>query len=460
MEKAKIGIGSSGNFMPTFISSHGRLQHVEVGFMMSDSFPVRIGPIRYATAERFERPQPMRVIGSKRSGRGEICPQPPCGLEAVLGPTPDEHPQGEDCLNLMVTTPGIDQRARPVLVWLHGGEYTSGSGMASRYDAGRLSAQGDVVVVNVNYRLGALGYLRLKGISDGNFGLYDQIEALRWVQHNIASYGGSPRNVTVFGQAAGALSIRSLLETRDVYGLFRRIILQSAPLGLTNRSRETAETIGTVFAEKLGDDPRTAAVRDILRAQQETAAEFQQRTRNSMAPPFTPVEDVAPCRSLAAFEENVCGLDVMYGWNADDMSAFPREGRDVRRLTYRTYTAPWERFALRLEKSGVQPYRYRLNWRPAGSPLGATHGLELPLLLGTEDAWRGAAFLGTESWETVERLGVALRTAWAGFARTGTPDLSATAGLPVTWTWHALKPLARKRSALLPAQRTSHRFGR
>lgn len=177
---------------------------------------VRSGPVRYAVAERFARPRPVR--DGDRPPTGEICPQLPSRLDAVMGPPLDRHPQGEDCLNLTVTTPARDGAARPVMVWFHGGGFSSGAGLMDWYDGGALATEGDVVVVAVNYRVGALGYLCLDGVSEGNLGLYDQLEALRWVRRHIAAYGGDPADVTVFGQSAGALSIRLLMELPEARG--------------------------------------------------------------------------------------------------------------------------------------------------------------------------------------------------------------------------------------------------
>lgn len=172
-----------------------------------------------------------------------------------MGAPLDTHPQGEDCLNLTVTTPTLDDGARPVLVWFHGGGFSSGAGLMDWYDGGALAAQGDVVVASVNYRIGALGYLCLDGISEGNLGLYDQLEALRWVSAHIAAYGGDPGNVTVFGQSAGGLSIRMLMERREARRLLHRAILQRAPLSITARPRTDSEALARIFVGLLAEDP-------------------------------------------------------------------------------------------------------------------------------------------------------------------------------------------------------------
>lgn len=399
---------------------------------MTETGVLRTPPVRYATAERFARPRPVAPDDTRPSS-GEVCPQPPSRLEAVMGRPKDSRPQGEDCLNLSVTAPERDGALRPVLVWFHGGGFSSGAGLLDWYEGSRLSAQGDVVVVSVNYRLGALGYLCLDGVCEGNLGLYDQIEALRWVRRNITAYGGDPDNVTLFGQSAGGLSISWLLELPEARGLFRRAALQSAPLPYAGKTRMVASVIGDLFAEKLGGDPRTASVDEMLRAQQETAVANRELTGSAIDPSFGPVESAEPILSGAAHGPgDLDGLDVLYGWNADDMTAFPGDG-DPAELTEHTYPEPLTEYAGRLREAGARTFGYRLDWSPEGSPLGATHCLELPLLLGSREAWEGAPMLGGASWEDVEEFGAALRTAWTGFARTGTPDTEATAAWPVTW---------------------------
>ncbi|HEY8478488.1 MAG TPA: carboxylesterase family protein [Spirillospora sp.] len=134
---------------------------------------------------------------------------------------------GEDCLYLNVTAPARPSRKRlPVMVWLHGGGYTTGSG--ADYDARRMAEQGDVIVVTPNYRLGVFGYLSLPGLKgSGTFGLADQLEALRWVRRNAAAFGGDPGNVTLFGQSAGGMSACALLTSPAARGLIDKAVVQS-----------------------------------------------------------------------------------------------------------------------------------------------------------------------------------------------------------------------------------------
>jgi para-nitrobenzyl esterase len=191
-----------------------------------------------------------------------VAPQATGGLEAMLGATPV--PDSEDCLSLNVWTPGPDTGRRPVMVWIHGGSFTGGSGSGGFYRGGVLAREHDVVVVTVNYRLGLLGFLGhpalaepgqtwLDGVPwDGwaNWGVADQVAALAWVRDHIAGFGGDPGNVTVFGESAGAMCVSALLAVPAAAGLFHRAVAQSGPPFTSSAARavERAER----FAAQLG----------------------------------------------------------------------------------------------------------------------------------------------------------------------------------------------------------------
>ena len=171
-------------------------------------------------------------------------------------------PQAEDCLYLNVSTPTLRRHsARPVLVWIHGGGLTEDG--ARNYDGTKLAARG-IVVVTINYRLGALGFLahpalaRRPGGPTGNYGLMDQQRALRWVKHNIARFGGDPDNVTIAGQSAGGLSVLAHLVSHRSRGLFRRAIVQSGAFALNQVPLADAEAFGQTFADQVGCHDQTA----------------------------------------------------------------------------------------------------------------------------------------------------------------------------------------------------------
>jgi para-nitrobenzyl esterase len=192
------------------------------------------------------------------------CPQPP-GLFAPAGAF------SEDCLYLNVYTPGLgggDEGGRPVLVWIHGGGLTQEG--SSNYDGAKLAEAG-AVVVTINYRLGALGFLAHPALASrpggpaGNYGLMDQQAALRWVQENISQFGGDPDHVAIAGQSAGGLSVLAQLVSTGARGLFQRAIIQSGTFALHQQPLATAEAAGQAFAGALGCPGQTAQTAACLR---------------------------------------------------------------------------------------------------------------------------------------------------------------------------------------------------
>src|SRR5947207_10546545 len=167
----------------------------------------------------------------------------------------DATPTDEDALFLNVFTPALDDRARPVMVWIHGGAFTAGAGSIPWYSGSNLARKGDVVVVTVNYRLGVFGFLHVEPLLGSEFagaannGIRDQIAAIAWVRENIASFGGDPDNITLFGESAGGMSVATLLGVPGVPAMIRNAIPQSGAAESVKDVETAAEVAETVLAE-------------------------------------------------------------------------------------------------------------------------------------------------------------------------------------------------------------------
>jgi para-nitrobenzyl esterase len=418
---------------------------------------------------RFQPPQPTPAWQGARDATKD-SPIPPQGrsrLAHVMGDF--ERPQSEDCLTLNIWTPAADSKKRPVLVWIHGGAFSSGAGSLPWYSGDRFAASGDFVVVSINYRLGALGFLCLPGISDGNLGLLDQVAALRFVRDNIAAFGGDPDNVTVVGQSAGAASIAFQMVMPQAQGLFRRAILQSTPFGRMARTLDDSHRIGRRLLEVLGLKPdETAKLKSLPFAQFLTAqgqvARLEKKFADAQAP-FWPVIDgkIIPGEVMPALQAGTgAKIDTMIGTTREEMAAFYCIDDDIAKAYHGTVEGvfasvfpsghgPHYDEARRIRAAGTNAallgdlmsdamfrigslrmaewradqgrpaYVYQFDWQsPAG--FEACHCLEIPFVFNNFADWADSPMLKGAKPAEIEGLADAMHDAWIAFARTGKPD--------------------------------------
>lgn len=205
-------------------------------------------------ASRWTAPAPKKAWKPEildATTPGLACPQPDLPHKKQLGLNVA---QGEDCLNLSIWTPVHVPEKTPVMVFIYGGAFLAGSQQTDVYNGSYIAAHTDTIVVAVNYRVGALGFLRLAGEGlNGNYGFLDQQLALRWVKRNIASFGGDPANITIFGESAGAMSVGLHVSAAPgSQGLFRAAIMQSNPVALAYKSKEQSGLISDAYAKSAG----------------------------------------------------------------------------------------------------------------------------------------------------------------------------------------------------------------
>jgi para-nitrobenzyl esterase len=294
--------------------------------------PYAAAPVR---ALRWRAPQPAAPWSGLRDGTQPGSPCPQMGADG-----PNQPPRlvgSEDCLFLNIDTPRPATRPLPVMVFLHGGGFVGGSG--APYDPTRVTTQGRVVVVTVNYRLGALGFLHHSALDDpyaGNFGLADQQAALQWVRRNIAAFGGDPGSVTLWGESAGAFSTCAQLAAPGARGLFHKAIVQSGPCGNAMLTRQVAEQRGLATASKLGcPNPRTAAeclrgkpFQDLVGLDED---QVHMPHRDIAGLPWLPVAGTPalPLQPLAALRHGLAAnVPLIQGGTKDEMRLFVAEAYD------------------------------------------------------------------------------------------------------------------------------------
>jgi para-nitrobenzyl esterase len=371
--------------------------------------------------------------------------------------------QSDDCLNLNVWTPSVDD-SRPVLVWIHGGAFSLGAGSLSVYDGSRLAAATNTVVVTINYRLGALGFLVIDDPScTPNVGLLDQVAALEWVRNNISAFGGDPDNVTIFGESAGGGSVLSLLSMPSAVGLFQRAIIQSGATDLL-LDRDKAQLVAEAVARAAGletvdvDALRAMSGAQIIEAQANAAMELF-GTVGTM--PFHPVVDgvVLPHTWLEAASSGFNPVPVIIGTNRDEMDLFKMFDPQAGSLTadglrtrfeavggnvdalidaYRSTGASeppeaWRRAntdiamwlpALRIAeaRSAHGPtWMYRFDWEASSPDMGSPHGVDIPFPFTTIDVDEWDTFVSDP--EQAMSLASLMQRSWADFAAEGVPSL-------------------------------------
>jgi para-nitrobenzyl esterase len=407
---------------------------------------------------RWKAPQPPAPWQGIREAKnfGNACwqTQYPAGsiYQAKLPPL------SEDCLYLNVWTAAKSaQDHLPVMVWIHGGGFTRGSGSGDTYDGENLARKG-VVVVTINYRLGVFGFFAHPALtaesarhSSGNYALLDQIAALQWVKKNIAAFGGNPDSVTIFGESAGSWAVNALMASPLAKGLFHRAIGESGGLFAPMKDLAEAEKAGESLASSLhatenslkalralsaeellnaGDTPIASAIVDgwVLPADVQTI--FSQGKQNDVPLLVGSNADegttLAPQGAKVTSEVFIGQIRQRYGSQAEQFLKVYPAASDSEAVAsfyaaYRDQVFGWEmrtwaRMAAQTGRHSV--YLYYFSHRPPGpqsSRLGAFHACELPYVFGN--------FIWPFPWEEEDRkLSDAVSTYWVNFARTGDPN--------------------------------------
>jgi para-nitrobenzyl esterase len=390
------------------------------GALVFDGIPYAAPPVGEL---RWRPPRPVAswsgVRPANRLGNNCVQHQPYGDIDAAAAGT------SEDCLYLNVWTQSTEGR-RPVMVWIHGGGFFAGFGGEERHNGGPLTRKG-AVVVTLNYRLGAFGFMAHPALaadspehSSGNYGLLDQIAALQWVQRNIARFGGDPSRVTIFGESAGAMSVGTLIGSPLARGLFQRAILESGTGTTLMQKRADAEAIGIRIATALGVAGSDAVAAGRLRqAPADSVLAVAVRTApNRGSPILFPSIDgwVLPHpvdSAIATGSANV--VPVIVGSNGDESQA--------------VFGAPSRSFARLITSRGSRAYLYlytRVGDDSASRRMGAYHSSEITFVFGRPAPLQAVA--GHTPYDAT--LADAMSDYWAAFAASGDPN-----GQPALGKW-------------------------
>ena len=430
---------------------------------------------------RWQPPVAMPSWSDVRDAKqfGAACVQPKPRVESIYA---DEPPRmSEDCLFLNVWSPK-DARKLPVFVWIHGGALSSGASSLSMYDGSKMAGRG-LVVVSINYRLGILGFLAHPQLSaespeklSGNYGLLDQIEALRWIRHNIEAFGGDPTNVTIAGESAGALSVMHLMTSPLARGLFTKAIAQSAymislpELKRANHGEQAAEDIGARLATAIGA-PDLAALRSMDAVQIVDAS-----VRTGYFPMSTVDGRVLPKQIVDAFERGEqAKVPVLAGFNEGEIRSLrilippvPNNAAAYEAAIRERYGDLSDRFLqlypsrnleqsilaitrdamygwtaeklVRSQTAAGQPGYWYLfdHGSPAADSAGlhAFHAAEIPYVFGTVDR-TSARWPKIPEASTEQSLSAAMLDYWTSFARTATAQATGQPEWPVYGASHS-----------------------
>lgn len=428
----------------------------------SDGRVARFGGVPYARADRWGLPESITWSAPLDATRpGASPPQTVGGLDLVPGMIPDA--QSEDCLTAEICAPLGRSGARPVLVWVPGGSYRIGGASLPLYDGARLAAH-DVVVVGLNYRLGALGWLATAGVPT-NLPLRDLRVAVDWLRANVGAFGGDPDRVVLMGESAGSGAIAHLLAAYPDLPIAGMILQSGAPAGTLDADAATwvADTFLTAAEASSVDDLRDTPVDALLAVQDQTVVDALVKVGMM---PFHPWVDGELLRGRA-HESPLPAVPLVIGTTAHEMELFrdqvPVLTRDVA-LPYLAGKAanlgitdearvraafgaggddmveavadlelhvPNEMLARGHEARGHPVYRYRFEWEAPGKR--ACHALDLPFTFGNFDVSTWCAFTGAigDRRTAAEELSTQMRAAWTSFAADGIPSD------PVVGAWPA-----------------------
>jgi len=398
---------------------------------------------------------------------GPIAPQPD-----IIGSSIRFHPQSEDCLTLNIWTPACDNGMRPVMVWIHGGGFHYGGSPSPRYNGEFLSQRGDVCLITINYRLGALGNLYITD-KVSNLGFMDQITALKWIYDNITNFGGDPNNITIFGESAGSTAVCTLLSMPAAIPFIRRAICQSGAVDPQAHHPEGGLIASKKLFSRLGikmgdvDALRKTSVETLIKTEAEIRLEKWEKRDWTGYPPIIDGSKVPEHPLLVIKKGSSKNVDLLIGTNLNENTFFSlltpelqhinwKDLTDVLKARFKNFDLdrnqvekmihlfkhsrdnpfdilnaistnlifryPSIRVAEAQSKQNNNTYMYLFTYRTPvlGGNHGATHALEIPFVFGTLDNTEFGVYPKRDEINSV--LSNHIMDSWISFARTGNPN--------------------------------------
>lgn len=327
--------------------------------------------------------------------RGPVFPQNPNRLSTVMGSREEEKNQSEAAFHLNIFS-SEQFKNKPVLFWIHGGGWLTGGGALPWYDANHLVENEHIIVVTINYRLGALGAFQTDE-GPKNLGLNDIINALTWVHDNIRYFGGNPDNITVGGQSAGAWYTSALLGHADAHQLFHKTILASFPGKIKPLTERNAQQLSAQLQSYLA--PQTienATTQEILDAQNQVMAHLSHYQSSHILTSFIPIESEQLPKDLIDQAVQMSGgnKDVMAWVTQNEMNAFKSSDMasdELEKMTLEEFEEPTKALLRQFENKGSHVHFQIIDG--GNDKLGAPHCFDLPLLFGNFEQWSNAPML-------------------------------------------------------------------
>jgi para-nitrobenzyl esterase len=398
---------------------------------------IKAKSIRYARSERFKMPISLQSAESEEIfDKTPVCPQHISPLlERLIEKTDlNKFEVNESPQFLTITRPeNINENEKlPVIVWIHGGSYEVGCGDLPTSDPTIWIKEQNIIVVAITYRLGLFGFLGGSEERPPNLGLFDIIEALKWIKKNIQSFGGNDENITLFGQSSGGDAIAHLMISEGVENLFQRVIIQSAPLGFRHkRDKMSSEFFRKTESLKDEIDPLK-----MVESYVNFLPSFRKYGLKTSMPFCTQYGYPPLCKeeeSLPKWKENSKKYDVLIGFNNDETAFYVKTAEKgiytylhhkildkiVRKTTEFIYGKPTHIFAQNYTEGGGNIYQFKIHSTLKNNYIGASHCVDLPLIFENKEAWKSSELLKDVPWEYIQENGKKLRSLWAEFARTG-----------------------------------------